>query len=176
MLVCFSEHSPEEIMHEPEPDAAPWSFLNIDSIFSNNYYGDSTQHEVKICHEQYIRDSQYVSTENDEIVARSLLQEELSQLSIEEPPELSHSREEYLQDSTVGSDWHNSSSNYYAGISYFFLFIFIFTRTYCIKFPDNLQKVQAEKVMHMRVMMVGVHARALEIDHLKEMIILILWT
>lgn len=108
-------------MHEPEPDAAPWSFLNVESIFSNNYYGDGAQHDVKICHEQYIRDAQCVSTENDEIVAHSLLQEELSQLSIEEPLELSHSREEYLQDSTVSSDWQNSSSTYYAGISYFSL-------------------------------------------------------
>ncbi|KAG6430492.1 hypothetical protein SASPL_108561 [Salvia splendens] len=100
-------------MHEPEPDAAPWSFLNIDSIFSNSYYGDSTQHDVKICHEQYIRDDQCVNTENDEIVAHSLLHEELSQLSIEEHPVLSHSGEVYLQDSTVAPDWHDSSSNYY---------------------------------------------------------------
>lgn len=116
MPVCFYKHSPEEIMHEPEPDAAPWSFLNINNIFSNSYYGDSTQHDVKICHEQYIRDNQYVNTDNDEIVAHALLQEELSQLAIEEPPELSHSGQEYLQDSTVTPDWHNSSSNYYTGI------------------------------------------------------------
>ncbi|KAI3474632.1 hypothetical protein Pfo_029814 [Paulownia fortunei] len=112
VLVC--EHSLEEIiMHEPEPDAAPWSFFNIDNIFSNNYYGDSTQHDVKICHEQYIRDNHCVSIENDEIIARALLQEELSQLSIAESPELSHSGEEYLPSSTVVPNWHNSSNNYY---------------------------------------------------------------
>lgn len=109
-------------MHEPEPDAAPWSLFNIDSIFSNSYYGDSTQHDVKISHEQYLRDDQCANTDNDEIVAHALLQEELSQLSIEEHPELSHSGEEYLQDSTVAPDWHNSSSNYYTGI-YFLLFL-----------------------------------------------------
>lgn len=113
-------------MHEPEPDAAPWSFLNIDSIFSNSYYGDSTQHDVMICHEQYIRDDPCVNTENDEIVAHSLLHEELSQLSIEEHPVLSHSGEVYLQDSTVAPDWHDSSSNYYAGTCFFsFLHVYI---------------------------------------------------
>ncbi|KAL1549422.1 OVARIAN TUMOR DOMAIN-containing deubiquitinating enzyme 12-like isoform X2 [Salvia divinorum] len=85
-------------MHEPEPDAAPWSFLNIDSIFSDSYYGDNTQHDVKICHEQYIRDDQCVNTENDEIVAHSLLHEELSQWSIEEHPVLSHSGENLLHE------------------------------------------------------------------------------
>ncbi|KAL0375064.1 UNVERIFIED_CONTAM: OVARIAN TUMOR DOMAIN-containing deubiquitinating enzyme 9 [Sesamum radiatum] len=106
-------------MHEPESDAAPWSFFNFDNIFSNNYYGDSTQHDVKICHEQYIRDN-HCDTEcgnidTDEIIAHALLQEELSQLSIAESPEISHSGEEYSQSSTVVPNWHNSSNNYYLG-------------------------------------------------------------
>ncbi|KAG8376574.1 hypothetical protein BUALT_Bualt09G0077600 [Buddleja alternifolia] len=105
-------------MHEPEPDAASWSFLNIDNIFSNNYYGDGNQHDVKISQEQYITDS-YVtgcgSTENDEIIARSLLEEDLAQLAIAESPELSHSGEEYFQSSTDVPNWHNSSNNYYLG-------------------------------------------------------------
>ncbi|CAA0830451.1 Cysteine proteinases superfamily protein [Striga hermonthica] len=101
-------------MHEPEAEAEPWSFLNIDNIFSNNYYGDSSQHDVKICHEQYITDSNYDYIENDEIIARSLLQEELSQLSIsEESPKLSHSGEEYLQNSNIVPNWHSSSNDYY---------------------------------------------------------------
>lgn len=106
-------------MHEPESDAAPWSFFNFDNIFSNNYYGDSTQHDVKICHEQYITDN-HCDTEcgnidTDEIIAHSLLQEELSQLSIAEAPEISHSGEEYSQSSSVVPNWHNSSNNYYLG-------------------------------------------------------------
>lgn len=88
----------------------------MDNIFSNNYYGDSTQHDVKICHEQYIRDNhcdtEYVNIENDEIIAHTLLEEELSQLSISESPEASHSGKEYLQSSTVVPNWHNSN-NYY---------------------------------------------------------------
>ncbi|KAL0309698.1 UNVERIFIED_CONTAM: OVARIAN TUMOR DOMAIN-containing deubiquitinating enzyme 10 [Sesamum radiatum] len=106
-------------MHEPESDAAPWSFFNFDNIFSNNYYGDSTQHDVKICHEQYIRDNHFDTEcgniDTDEIIAHALLQEELSQLSIAESPEISHSGEEYLQNSTVVPNWHNSSNNYYLG-------------------------------------------------------------
>ncbi|GER54298.1 OTU-like cysteine protease family protein [Striga asiatica] len=101
-------------MHEPEAEAEPWSFLNIENIFSNNYYGDSSQHDVKICHEQYITDTNYAYIDNDEIIARSLLQEELSQLSIaEESPKLSHSGEEYLQNSNIVPNWHNSSNDYY---------------------------------------------------------------
>ncbi|CAA0836510.1 Cysteine proteinases superfamily protein [Striga hermonthica] len=100
-------------MHEPEAEAEPWSFLNIDNIFSNNYYGDSSQHDVKICHEQYITDNNYANIENDEIIARSLLQEELSQLSIAESPRLSHSEEEYLQNSNIVPNWNDSSNNYY---------------------------------------------------------------
>ncbi|KAL7095865.1 hypothetical protein ACP275_10G049000 [Erythranthe tilingii] len=97
-------------MHEPDADAAPWSFFNIDNIFSNNYYGDSTQHDVKICHEQYIRETPYVSIDNDEIIARAILEEELSQLSISEPPEV-----DYLQSSAIIPDWHNSSNNNFIG-------------------------------------------------------------
>ncbi|KAL3628508.1 hypothetical protein CASFOL_027554 [Castilleja foliolosa] len=100
-------------MHEPEAEAEPWSFLNIDNFFSSNYYGDCSQHDVKISHEQYTGDNNCASIENDEIFARSLLQEELAQLSISESPELSHSGEEYLRNSNVIPNWHNSSNNYY---------------------------------------------------------------
>ncbi|XP_051130273.1 OVARIAN TUMOR DOMAIN-containing deubiquitinating enzyme 12-like [Andrographis paniculata] len=100
-------------MHQPEPDATLWSFFNIDNIFSNNYYGDSTQHDVKISHEQYTRDNhyetEYGNIENDEILAHAL-QEEMSQLSITESPELSHSGEEYLQSSTAVPNWPNTTN------------------------------------------------------------------
>lgn len=107
-------------MQEPEPDAAQWSFFNIDNIFSNSYYGDSNQHDVKICHEQYIRDDHSVSFDNDELIAHALMQEELSRLSISESPELLSHTEEGLEDSTAVPDWHNSN-NYYLGM--FFLFV-----------------------------------------------------
>ncbi|KAL2481382.1 Cysteine proteinases superfamily protein [Abeliophyllum distichum] len=104
-------------MNEPESDVAPWSFFNVDQIFSNNYYGDNTQYDVKISHEQYIRDS-YCDTEsggivNDEICAHAL-QEEFSQLSIAEAPELSDYGEKSFQHSTVDPG-HSPSSNYYLG-------------------------------------------------------------
>ncbi|KAL8516641.1 hypothetical protein ACS0TY_015052 [Phlomoides rotata] len=97
-------------MHEPEPDAAQWSFFNIDNIFSNSYYGDSTQHDVNICHEQYIRDDHCVSVDDDEIIAHALMQEELSRLSISESPEFFSHSGEGLQDSAAVQDSHNSSS------------------------------------------------------------------
>ncbi|KAL3825894.1 hypothetical protein ACJIZ3_021923 [Penstemon smallii] len=104
-------------MHEPEPDAAPWAFLNVDHIFNNNYYGDSTQHDMRISHEQYFGDSPCDtwngSTENDENIARALHEEELTQLSISESPHLSHHGEEYIQNSTVVPNWQDSSNNYY---------------------------------------------------------------
>ncbi|KAL3839677.1 hypothetical protein ACJIZ3_024268 [Penstemon smallii] len=106
-------------MHEPELDAAPWGFLNVDHIFNNNYYGDSNQHDVTICREQYIMnnpcDTWYGSIDNDEIFARALLQEELLQLSIAESSDLSHSGEDYSQNPTFVPNWHNSSNNYYPG-------------------------------------------------------------
>lgn len=110
-------------MHEPEPDAPQWSFFNIDNIFSNSYYGDSTQHDVKISHEQYIRDDHCLSIDDDETIAHSLLQEELSRLSISESPELLSHSGEGLQDSAVVPDWHNSSSNYFLGM--FFLSVLV---------------------------------------------------
>ncbi|EPS59330.1 hypothetical protein M569_15476, partial [Genlisea aurea] len=75
-------------MPEPEPDPpTQWSFFNIDSIFSNNYYGDSSQHDVKICHEQYFKDDpcsieRSSILDDDEILAHALLEEELSRLAI----------------------------------------------------------------------------------------------
>lgn len=106
-------------MYEPESDAAPWGFFNVDQIFSNNYYGDSTRHGLRICHEQYIRDShcdpEHVSIDNDEIIAHALFQEELSRLSISESPELSHSGEDYSHNSSVVPNWHDSSNNYFLG-------------------------------------------------------------
>ncbi|KAL0338457.1 UNVERIFIED_CONTAM: OVARIAN TUMOR DOMAIN-containing deubiquitinating enzyme 9 [Sesamum angustifolium] len=67
----------------------------------------------------YIRDNHFDTEcgniDTDEIIAHALLQEELSQLSIAESPEISHSGEEYSQNSTVVPNWHNSSNNYYLG-------------------------------------------------------------
>lgn len=46
----------------------------------------------------------------------------------------------------------------------------------CSKFLRNLQKAQAKRAAHMRAMMQGAHVRALEIDHVREMITLVVWT
>ncbi|CAI9268064.1 unnamed protein product [Lactuca saligna] len=42
-------------MCEPDSDVMKWGlhFLDVDQIFSSTYYGDSNQHDVNICHEQY---------------------------------------------------------------------------------------------------------------------------
>ncbi|CAA2969015.1 Hypothetical predicted protein [Olea europaea subsp. europaea] len=103
-------------MYEPESDAASWDLFNLDQIFNNNYYGDHTQHDVKICCEWYASDShcdtEHENIDSDESIAHALLQEELSQLSIAKPPELSCSMEAYSQNSNVVPNWQSPSSNY----------------------------------------------------------------
>lgn len=93
-------------------------FFNVDQIFSNNYYGNSTQYYVKISDEQYIRDShcdsECCSIGNDKIYTHAL-QEELSQLSITEAPKFSGYGEKSFQDSTVDPS-HSPLSNYYLGM------------------------------------------------------------
>ncbi|KAL6507906.1 hypothetical protein OROGR_024101 [Orobanche gracilis] len=93
-ILVYRQSLEDIIMPEPEADAEPWSFLNINNIFSNNYYGDTSLYDVNICHKQYIADNNCPNIENDEIIARSLLDDELFQLSIAESPELSDSVEE----------------------------------------------------------------------------------
>ncbi|KAK4343024.1 hypothetical protein RND71_038840 [Anisodus tanguticus] len=107
-------------MCEPESDAARGvlSFLDVDQLFSSNYYGDSRQHDIEICHEQYARENHchpsYCNIDNDELIARAL-QEELSELSIAEDAESSHADQQYLQASTGVQHWHGPSREYYAG-------------------------------------------------------------
>ncbi|XP_022859870.1 uncharacterized protein LOC111380518 isoform X1 [Olea europaea var. sylvestris] len=103
-------------MYEPESDSASWGIFNLDQIFNNNHYGDQTQHDVKICREWYSSNSHFDTAsdniDNDESIAHALLEEELSQLSIVEAPELS-CREDYLEESNVVPNWQSPS--YYAG-------------------------------------------------------------
>lgn len=107
-------------MCEPESEAARGvlSFLDVDQLFSSNYYGDGGKHDVEICQEQYARENQYhtsyCNVDNDEAIAH-LLQEELSELSIAEDAESSHADEQYLQASTSIQHWHTPPREYYAG-------------------------------------------------------------
>ncbi|THG15974.1 hypothetical protein TEA_029933 [Camellia sinensis var. sinensis] len=108
-------------MSEPDSDVVRWGlhFLDVDQIFNSNYDGDNSQGDGSICHDQYTRDNNYdtecSNVENDEIIAHAL-QEELSQLSIEEASESSHAGEEHLQASTIAPDWLSPSSrNHYSG-------------------------------------------------------------
>ncbi|XP_060201508.1 OVARIAN TUMOR DOMAIN-containing deubiquitinating enzyme 12-like isoform X1 [Lycium barbarum] len=107
-------------MCEPESDAArgAFSFLDVDQLFSSNYYGDSRQHDIEISHEQYARENRchpsYCNVENDELIAQAL-QEELSELSIAEDAESSHADQQYLQASTGVQHWQGPPREYYAG-------------------------------------------------------------
>lgn len=105
---------------EPEYDAARGvlSFLDVDQLFSSNYYGDSTQHDIEICHEQYSTENpyhpSYCNVDNDEVIAHAL-QEEWSELYITEDAQSSHADDQYLQASTGVQHWHGSPREYYAG-------------------------------------------------------------
>ncbi|KAF5941344.1 hypothetical protein HYC85_022511 [Camellia sinensis] len=108
-------------MSEPDSDVVRWGlhFLDVDQIFNSNYDGDNSRGDGSICHDQYTRDNNYdrecSNVENDEIIAHAL-QEELSQLSIEEASESSHAGKEHLQASTIAPDWLSPSSrNHYSG-------------------------------------------------------------
>ncbi|KAI3743437.1 hypothetical protein L1987_61146 [Smallanthus sonchifolius] len=99
-------------MCEPDSDVK-WSlhFLDVDQIFSSTYYGDSNQHDVNICHEQYnggsYQEYEFNDVKNDEMLAHSL-QQELLDLSISNENELSNV-------SNHTRDWYGdpSSDNYY---------------------------------------------------------------
>lgn len=112
---------------EPEYDAARGvlSFLDVDQLFSSNYYGDSTQHDIEICHEQYSTENpyhpSYCNVDNDEVIAHAL-QEEWSELYITEDAQSSHADDQYLQASTGVQHWHGSPREYYAGIFLVFNF------------------------------------------------------
>ncbi|CAN4121524.1 unnamed protein product [Withania somnifera] len=107
-------------MCEPESDAARGvlSFLDMDQLFSSNYYGDSRQHGIEICHEQYARENpyhpSYCNVENDEVIAHAL-QEEWSELSIAGDAEYSHADEQDLQASTGVQLWHGPPRECYTG-------------------------------------------------------------
>lgn len=107
-------------MCEPESDAARGvlSFLDVDQLFSSNYYGDGRQHDIEICHEQYARENpyhpSYCNVDNDEVIAHAL-QEEWSELSIAGDAQSSHADEQYLQPSAGVQHWHGPPREYYAG-------------------------------------------------------------
>lgn len=103
--------------YEPESDASHWvlNFLNVDTLFSSNYYGDTKQHDVNISHEQYTEDRncdyRYNHVENDAYA----LQQELRQLSIAGTPELSLEEDEYFLNTNIAQaqDWPSPEENYY---------------------------------------------------------------
>ncbi|PWA81722.1 cysteine proteinases superfamily protein [Artemisia annua] len=107
-------------MCEPDSDVVRWglNFLDVDQIFSSTYYGDSNQHDVTICHEQYdggsYEENEYNDVKNDEMLAHSL-QQELLDLSIEDDHEVSNPVE-HLETSNDTRDWYGQpSDNYYYG-------------------------------------------------------------
>ncbi|KAG9138954.1 hypothetical protein Leryth_007577 [Lithospermum erythrorhizon] len=104
---------------EPENDARHWvsNLLDVDHLFSSNYYGDNEQHDVKISHEQYAEDRNFDYRYDNGEMGSYALQEELRQLSLAGTPELSLPRE-YFPNTDVAQaqaqDWHSPEANYYA--------------------------------------------------------------
>ncbi|KAL8263281.1 hypothetical protein R6Q59_024639 [Mikania micrantha] len=111
-------------MCEPDSDVVKWglNFLDVDQIFSSTYYGDSHQHDVNICHEQYnggsYQENELANVRNDEMLAHSL-QQELLDLSISDENESTNvsNQVDHLQTSPDIQDWYGgpSSDNYYYG-------------------------------------------------------------
>ncbi|MFS7990184.1 putative ubiquitinyl hydrolase 1 [Helianthus anomalus] len=111
-------------MCESNSDVVRWGlhYLDVDHIFSSTYYGDSNQHDVNICHEQYnggsYQETELNDVKNDEMLAHSL-QQELLDLSISDEDELSNVSNpvDHLQISNDTQVWYGrpSSDNYYYG-------------------------------------------------------------
>ncbi|KAM0065622.1 putative ubiquitinyl hydrolase 1 [Helianthus debilis subsp. tardiflorus] len=111
-------------MCESNSDVVRWGlhYLDVDHIFSSTYYGDSNQHDVNICHEQYnggsYQETELNNVRNDEMLAHSL-QQELLDLSISDEDELSNVSNpvDHLQICNDTQDWYGrpSSDNYYYG-------------------------------------------------------------
>lgn len=109
-------------MSDPDPDVARWGLhlLDVDHLFSSNYYGDTSHHDVYISREQYSTDNHNdmdsISIENDEIIAHTL-QEELTRMSLAERTEFSNARDNWqgfsaTQDQSVTPwSYHDSESS-----------------------------------------------------------------
>ncbi|XP_076893389.1 OVARIAN TUMOR DOMAIN-containing deubiquitinating enzyme 12-like isoform X2 [Bidens hawaiensis] len=114
-------------MCEPDADVLKWGLdiLNVDQIFSSEYYGDSNQHNMNIYHDQYYGNSyqevEFNNVKNDEMLAHSL-QQELLDLSISDDNEESvvSNQVDHLQTSNETHEWYGGPSSdnnnyYYAG-------------------------------------------------------------
>ncbi|KAK6936072.1 OTU domain [Dillenia turbinata] len=109
------------ISNEQDADVIPWGLQLFDGDpFSNyGYCGNSTQNELDYYSGQYYKednyDVQYSNIEHDEQIARAL-QEELSQLAVEDSPEPSHEGVDHFQPSVYSQEWlDNSMENYSHG-------------------------------------------------------------
>ncbi|KAF5188010.1 Otu domain-containing protein [Thalictrum thalictroides] len=118
------------ITHEPDPDVVRWGLhlLDGDPCFSSTYCGSATQPMPNYYSEHYPSDDhhedyaseghqgfEHSNVENDEIIAHAL-QEELSQLAVEESSGPANSGEEHLQASILAQDWLGPSMRNYASV------------------------------------------------------------
>lgn len=100
---------------EEESGLVQWGlrFFECDPYLHSGYHGDIIQHDVNdMYHGQYFRnndDAESNDVESDEIIARTL-QEEFSQLAIEEASQYSNTGGEQLQESVQDHDWNCSST------------------------------------------------------------------
>ena len=110
------------ITYEQDPDVVRWGLQLFDGDpFSNCGYGGTiVQNDVSYYDGPYFKEDHYdnecSNVENDEIIAHAL-QEELSQLAVDEAAGLSHEVVEDLQVSIFPEEWPDQSiGNYGFGI------------------------------------------------------------
>ncbi|ERM94842.1 hypothetical protein AMTRI_Chr07g80000 [Amborella trichopoda] len=106
---------------EYDPDVVRWGLHLLDGDPSSNpsYYYNTSQSPITDYEGDYEREAQNSgersTVENDEIIAHAL-QEELSQLAVEEASGSSHVGQEHLQASILAQDWLGPSRNIHSDV------------------------------------------------------------
>ncbi|KAL0927167.1 hypothetical protein M5K25_001330 [Dendrobium thyrsiflorum] len=97
------------IMYDQDPDVLRWGLHLLQGDLSSSTYSEATiQSDANIYQAEYSRENSVAidcaNVENDEIIAHAL-QEELSQVALEEARGTSPAGEEHLQASVLAQDW-----------------------------------------------------------------------
>ena len=151
------------ITYEQDPDVVRWGLQLFDGDpFSNCGYGGTIiQNDVSYYDGLYFKEDHYENecsnVENDEIIAHAL-QEELSQLAVDEAPGLSHEVVEQLQVSVFPEEWPDQPvANYGFGIGkiqnylsdYPSSLVGCFSLFYCAYFLYKLQGMRVARRIQM---------------------------
>lgn len=102
-------------------------FFECDPYMHYGYHDHIIQHDANDIYQgQYFSDhddSEGNHVENDEIIARTL-QEEFSQLALEEASEYSHTGDNHVEQSVPYQNWHSlPTRNYNSGIQKSFFYV-----------------------------------------------------